>query len=137
MSRLNFFGLFKFSDFFIFFPSSLLPPSPRMGAMDANMVELAERIPVFAEAQVLPRSTANLSELRMYVPPARTALFSDYIMHALHYALNNVVRHMHYSAHNVVSHPIRSLKRLAWIEPFPYSLAFSQPFPHILACASS
>jgi hypothetical protein len=46
-----------------------------MGAMDANMVELAERIPVFAEAQVLPRSTANLSELRMFFP-ARTALFS-------------------------------------------------------------
>ena len=38
-----------------------------MGTMDANMGEMAERIPVFAEAQMLPRSTANLLELRTSV----------------------------------------------------------------------
>jgi hypothetical protein len=31
------------------------------------MGEMAERIPVFAEAQMLPRSTANLLELRTSV----------------------------------------------------------------------
>ena len=56
-----------FPRIFIFLPPLALLRE-FMGAMDANMVELAERIPVFAEAQVLPRSTANLSELRMFFP---------------------------------------------------------------------
>lgn len=33
--------------------------------MDASMVEVAERVPVFAEAQMLARSTANPMELRV------------------------------------------------------------------------
>jgi MoxR-like ATPase len=36
-----------------------------MGTMDASMVEVAERVPVFAEAQMLARSTANPMELRV------------------------------------------------------------------------
>jgi len=44
-----------------------------MGTMDANMGE-AERIPVFAEAQIRPRSTANLEELRTSLPARPGAL---------------------------------------------------------------
>jgi hypothetical protein len=69
-------------NFQIFFFYRLLPFSTAkfMGAMDANMVELAERIPVFAEAQVLPRSTANLSELRMCFPSPVLHYSAHYIM---------------------------------------------------------
>ena len=39
--------------------------SERMGTMDATMgLESSERVPVFAEAQVQPRSAANLTDLR-------------------------------------------------------------------------
>jgi len=47
-----------------------------MVCFDAEQV--AERVPVYAEAQLLPRSTVNVAELQKYTSPPPSPYFHHY-----------------------------------------------------------
>ena len=130
MSRLNFFGFIQIFQFILFFsplPSSLPPRVwERWMQIWSNLrreFQCLLRRKCCREAQPTCRNCACTSQ-----PVLHYSAHYYVLKHALHYALKNAVRPMHYSAHNVVSYPIHSLKRLAWLERFPYILASSQPF---------